>query len=82
VIALAQFPPSTYAIEDMLDGVPGALPRVAGLTALRALIIAPGVYIGSPRIPPAQLVKTSIAVSASVTVGMALWYWLKKGDAR
>ncbi len=79
--ALAQFPPSTYAIEDFLDGVPGSGARVVGLTALRSLIIAPGIYVASPTMPRAQLAKTAVAVSVSVSLGMGLWYWLKRGDA-
>lgn len=73
--------PSAYAIEDFLDGIPGSAARVVGLTAVRSLIIAPGVYVVSPRIPPAQLVKASLAISTSVTLGMGIWYWLKKGNA-
>jgi hypothetical protein len=63
-------PPSTYAIVDLLDGKPGALVRVAGLTVLRAGFIVPGLYIAGVR---RDLLRTSLAASASITLGMILW---------
>ena len=79
---LQGYPPSTYAIEDFLNGAPGSTARVVGLTALRSVIIAPGLAVALPGIPPRQLVRASVAVSTSVTLGMLAWYWLAKGTGR
>ena len=47
----AQAPPSSYAIADMIEGKPGALPRVVKLTALRSVFLVPGLYVAGARGP-------------------------------
>lgn len=47
----AQAPPSSYAIADMIEGKPGALPRVVKLTALRSVFLVPGLYVAGVRGP-------------------------------
>lgn len=61
-------PPSSYAIDDLLDGRPGALVDTAMLTAGRVLLIAPGLYLAGSR----DILRTSVYVSASITLGMLL----------
>lgn len=68
-------PPSAYAIADLLDGRPGALTRVAGLTIMRAAFIAPGLYLTGVR---ERVVVRSLAASATITLGMLAWYTVKR----
>jgi hypothetical protein len=69
-------PPSDYAIADLVNGVPGAVWRVAGLTLLRSLIIAPGLALMGMR--GQKLVTSSLAASSTVSVSMALIYSVRK----
>ena len=46
-----QAPPSSYAIADVLESKPGAFGRTAKLTGIRALVIAPGLFLGGVRGP-------------------------------
>lgn len=64
-------PPSGYALIDLTEGKPGSLARTAGLTVLRAGIIAPGLYFAGER---RHLVKKSVAASVSITVLLLAWY--------
>lgn len=61
-------PPSSYAIYDLVTGVPGALPRTIGLTAVRSIFIAPGLYLAGVR--GWTLVKGSLLASAFISLGM------------
>lgn len=45
----AQAPPSSYAIADMIEGKPGALPRAIKFTALRSVFLVPGLYAAGIR---------------------------------
>lgn len=72
----ANAPPSDYAIADMVNGVPGAAWRVAGLTLLRSLIIAPGLALVGVR--GSKLVASSLVASGSVSLGMTLLYAIRK----
>lgn len=63
------YPPSTYAIEDLIEGRPGGLPRTLVLTAARTLAIAPGLYLAGQR---RDVVRTSFYVSGTITLGMLL----------
>ena len=61
-------PPSDYAIEALVRGRPGGLPRTLGLTAKRTLFIAPGLYFAGIR--GRQLFWGSVAASVTITLGM------------
>lgn len=79
---LTQNPPSKYAIEGLVRGEPGSFQRVAGLTLLRTAIIAPGLYVagrafGSEDYKGAKLVGASLFASASVTLGMLAYTFLR-----
>lgn len=64
-------PPSSYAAYALADGERGALLRFAGLTVLRALLIAPGVALAGAR--GQKLILGSLAGSAVISVA-ALGY--------
>lgn len=59
--------PSTYAIEALVDGEPGALGQVVILTAARAIPIGIGLRVMGER---RSLVKKSVGASAAITVTM------------
>lgn len=63
-------PPSEYAIYDLVQGRPGALPRVAALTVGRAALMLPGFWIAGVR---KDLIKTTLAVSTTLTLGLIVW---------
>ena len=63
-------PESTYAISALVDGEPGALPRVVGLTALRSVIIGGGLYVAGVR--GARLYRGALAASTAVSVWIAV----------
>lgn len=67
-------PPSTYAISAWISGEPGAFWRVLNLTATRVIFIAPGVWLGGVR-GTGRVLGVSAAVSATITLGLALTYW-------
>jgi hypothetical protein len=69
-------PPSDYAIADLVNGVPGAGWRVAGLTLLRSLIIAPGLALMGMR--GSKLVASSLAASGTVSASMTIMYAVRK----
>lgn len=66
-------PPSSYAAASCARGDAGALPRMFGLTLLRALLIAPGVAMAGVR--GKQLVYGSLAGSGLITVSALLYAW-------
>lgn len=63
-------PPSEYAIARLVDGKPGSLWEVVTLTGLRALLVAPGLVVADESMRGEKLVKTSLFVSGTITVGM------------
>lgn len=69
-------PPSDYAIHALVNGEPGALSRVVGLTFVRSCLIAPGLYATGER--GADLAKKALASSAGVSVLLTAWYWLRR----
>lgn len=73
-------PPSTYAVQAALEGQNGAMLRLLGLTALRAIFIAPGLWVGAKvsgaQVHGAQLVIISLASSSTISAGMLAWYAL------
>lgn len=72
-----QAPPSSYAIADALEGVPGAWPRVAGLTAIRAAVIAPGIYLAGIR--GWKNPSGAILGSVAITTYLFALYGYKRG---
>lgn len=71
-------PPSTYAILAALNGEPGAWMRVATSTAMRAGLIAPGLYVAGFR--GWDLAKASVAGSLSITTMLFFYYGLLRKD--
>jgi len=73
-------PPSTYAVQATLEGQNGAMLRLLGLTALRAVFIAPGLWGGAKLagvpISGSQVVITSLLSSTTISIGMLGWYAL------
>jgi len=65
-------PPSTYAIQALLEGQEGALWRVGRVTLTRTLLIAPGLYLTGLR--GRDLVRGSLYASASISAGLLLYY--------
>ena len=65
------YPPSTYAIDDLVRGRPGGLLRTVELTLLRAALVAPGLWIA--RVPPRRIVPTALTVSTVITLGLVLY---------
>jgi hypothetical protein len=62
-------PPSSYAVYDVVTGVPGAIPRALGLTLLRSVFIVPGLYIAGVR-GWKQLGGGAVLASIAITLGM------------
>ena len=58
-------PPSSYAAYGVVQGEPGALGRLASLTAIRSFFIAPGAALAGVRGP--ELLKTAIYASLGIT---------------
>lgn len=67
----AGYPPSTYAIDDLVEGRPGSFVSTVELTLLRAALVAPGLWIAS--VPPARIVPTALVVSTTITLGLLLY---------
>jgi len=70
-------PSSVYAVSAWVNGEPGSLRRVVGLTAGRMVFIAPGLFIAGERGAKNLLVKSAI-VSSVLTLSLAALY--KWGD--
>ncbi len=67
-------PPSTYAGYDVVTGKPGAIPVFAALTVLRAVLIAPGLFVAGVR--GRQLAGGALLASAGVSafvLGYTRW---------
>jgi hypothetical protein len=73
----ANNPPSDYAIYDLIKGRPGGLPRTVALTAGRAVVILPGLWAAGVR---RDMIKTSLLVSLSITLGMMAVKSINDGD--
>lgn len=68
-------PPSTYAGHDVVTGKPGAIPIFLGLTVLRAILIAPGLYAAGVR--GRQLAGGALLASAGVSTFVVGYCWWK-----
>lgn len=64
-------PPTSYAAVGALTGEPGALLRFSALTALRSLIIAPGLAVAGVR--GKQLLFGSLASSITISVSALIY---------
>lgn len=76
----AQAPPSSYAIADMIEGKPGALPRVAKLTALRSIFLVPGLFAAGIR--GTMLLKGAGLGSVGLSLYLLGLYSLRKRRLR
>ncbi len=78
----ANAPPSSYAVAGVLDGEQGAIARLAGLTVLRGLFIAPGLWITARlfkvETSPMQLLALSFGGSATISIGMIGYYAVRR----
>ena len=71
-----QSPPSSYAVAGVLDGEPGAWPRVFTGSAQRAVVIVPGLWLAGIR--GRQLATGALYASATITTFLFVLYSLKK----
>lgn len=75
-----QAPPSTYAIASVLAGHRGAILRTVGLTALRSVFIAPGLWIAGKmfkvELTGWKLIGTSLFASTTISASMMAYYYL------
>lgn len=69
-------PPSSYAISDVYEGVPGAWGRVLVTTAQRSLFIFPGLLLAGIR--DKRLVYGAVGGSISITCALLIFYGLRK----
>ncbi len=67
-------PPSTYAGYDVVTGREGGLVRFTGLTAMRAALIAPGLYLAGMR-GPMKVAKSSLYASVGISAFVLLFTW-------
>jgi hypothetical protein len=68
-------PPSTYALLAAIEGQPNAWYKVASLTAVRAALIAPGLWLAGVR--GWRLPVYSVMGSMTITGGLLVYYWAK-----
>lgn len=68
--------PSSVSVKSALRGEPHGVARVVVSTALRALLIAPGVAVGGAR--GARLVAGSLIGSIGITGFLFAWYGIHK----
>lgn len=75
-------PPSSYAVASVLDGDPGAIVRLAGLTMLRGCFIVPGMWVASRLtkidLEPLQILSLSFGGSATISAGMLAYYAIQR----
>lgn len=75
-------PPSSYAVVDVLDGQQGSLIRLVGLTLLRGVFIAPGLWVTARlfkiEMEPMQLLALSFGGSATISAGMVGYYAIRR----
>lgn len=71
-------PPSSYAVAGVLEGQPGSILRLAGLTALRGVFILPGLWVGTKltkaELSLLQLLALALASSVTISLGMVAYY--------
>ena len=69
-------PPSSYAAYALVDGERGAVLRFAGLTLLRALLIAPGIALAGVR--GQRLILGSLAGSGFISMAAVGYAFVSK----
>lgn len=69
-------PPSTYAALAVIEGQEGAWPRLAVCTGVRAIAIAPGLWIAGLR--GMQLALASLLGSSSISIALLLLYMARR----
>jgi hypothetical protein len=62
--------PSADAAKDLIKGVPGALPRVAGYTALRAGLIGAGLLLAGQR---KGVTRGAVVASLAIEIFVLTW---------
>ena len=67
-------PHTTYAVADVVDGVPGSSLRLARLTVERGVVI----WLGLQLAPQGSDVERAMAVSGLMSTWIELDYWLAK----
>ena len=70
-------PPSSYAVQALLEGEPGSVGRVLEATLLRTVFVLPGLYFATPY-RGRRLLGVAIACSGSITLSLILYYGLRK----
>ncbi len=70
-------PPSSYAIQSLLEGEEGSVGRVLEATILRTVFILPGLYLVTPY-RGRRLLGVAMAASGSITVSLIVYYALRK----
>ena len=65
-------PPSVYAVQAFLEGQDGAVLRMAKATAMRTIVIAPGLFAAGLR--GRDLVRATAYSAVSITAGLLLYY--------
>jgi hypothetical protein len=77
-------PPSSYAVAAVVNGERGGIPRLIGVTGIRALMIVPGIWIADRMMrgegPPLSILRTgafSLAASTTISLGLLALYKLK-----
>ena len=70
-------PPSSYAIQALLEGEEGSVGRVLEATMLRTVFVMPGLYFATPY-RGRRLLHVSLAASGSITLALILYYALRK----
>lgn len=77
-------PPSSYAVAAVVNGERGGIPRLIGVTGVRALMIAPGIWIADRLMrgknEPLSIWRTggmSLAASTTISLGLLVLYKAK-----
>lgn len=76
-------PPSSYAVASVVNGEPGGTVRLVGVTFLRSIFIAPGLWLGAKIVGVDQyvmgwkLVGMTVGASSSISLGLLAWYFIK-----
>lgn len=71
--------PSSESVLAAINGEPGGWGKVLFSTLLRALLVAPGVWLAGGR--GGRLVAGSLVASTSITAFLFLWYSMHRGGS-
>lgn len=77
-------PPSSYAVAAVVNGERGGIPRLIGVTGIRAVMIFPGIWVADRLTrgagPPLTMLRTaafSLTASTAISLGLLALYKLK-----